>query len=437
LVGIVVLRSTSLGDVAERLDAERERVTSSRDVLHLAREHAGLDRRADGDDLVRVHAAVGILAEEALHELLHLRDADRAADQHDLVDVARRDTRVLAGRPHRLERALDQVVDELLELRAREPQVQVLRPGRVRRDVRQVDLGLGHGRELDLRLFGGLLQALHRHRVLGEIDALVLLELFDEVAHDPVVDVVAAQVRVAVGREHLDGVVADLEHADVEGAAAEVVHGDLLVLLLVERVGERGRGRLVHQPQHLEACDRASVLGRLALRVVEVRGHRDDGLGHRLAEVRLRGDLQLLQDHRGDLRRRVRLAAGLDLDELVLARADLVGDELLLARHLAHAPAHEALDRVDRVERVGDRLAAGDLADQPLPVFGERDDRRRGPPALLVRDDLRLAAFHDGDHRVGRAQVDADHAAHRRSSQSLENQMESGACASFAKRAAS
>ena len=60
----------------------------------------------------------------------------------------------------------------------------------------------------------------------------------------------------------------------------------------------------------------------------------------------------------------------------------------------------------------------GDLADQPLPVLGERDDRRRGPPALLVRDDLRLAAFHDGDHRVGRAQVDADHAPHRRSSQS-------------------
>ena len=53
-------------DAAERLDAERERRHVEQEhVLHLAREHAGLDRRADRDDLVRVHAAVRLLAEEA------------------------------------------------------------------------------------------------------------------------------------------------------------------------------------------------------------------------------------------------------------------------------------------------------------------------------------------------------------------------------------
>jgi hypothetical protein len=42
---------------------------------------------ADGHDLVRVHALVGLLAEELLHRLLDERDARRAADEDDLVDV--------------------------------------------------------------------------------------------------------------------------------------------------------------------------------------------------------------------------------------------------------------------------------------------------------------------------------------------------------------
>ena len=43
------------------------------------------------------------------------------------------------------------------------------------------------------------------------------------------------------------------------------------------------------------------------------------------------------------------------------------------------------------------------------PSLRERDDRRRRPRAFLIDDDGRLAAFHDGDDRVGRAEVDSDH----------------------------
>jgi hypothetical protein len=49
-----------------------------------------------------------------------------------------------------------------------------------RRDERQVDRRLLHGRELDLGLLGGLLEALERHRVLAEVDALLLAELLGE-----------------------------------------------------------------------------------------------------------------------------------------------------------------------------------------------------------------------------------------------------------------
>jgi hypothetical protein len=133
--------------------------------------------------------------------------------------------------------------------------------------------------------------------------------------------VVAAEVRVAVGRLHLDDALAHLEDRDVERAAAEVVDGDRLVLLLVEPVGQRRRGRLVDDAHDLEAGDLAGVLGGLALRVVEVGRHGDDRLGHRLAEVVLGGLLQLLQDHRGDLGRRVLLAAHLDRTSPLAARS--------------------------------------------------------------------------------------------------------------------
>ena len=51
---------------AQRLDAQRERRhVEQQHVVHLAGEHAGLDRRADGHDLVRVDALVRLLAEDA------------------------------------------------------------------------------------------------------------------------------------------------------------------------------------------------------------------------------------------------------------------------------------------------------------------------------------------------------------------------------------
>ena len=66
---------------------------------------------------------------------------------------------------------------ELVELRARELQVEVLRPVLRRGDERQVDLRRHGGRQLDLRLLRRLVETLERHPVRREVDALVLLEL--------------------------------------------------------------------------------------------------------------------------------------------------------------------------------------------------------------------------------------------------------------------
>ncbi len=101
------------------------------------------------------------------------------------------------------------------------------------------------------------------------------------------------------------------------------------------------------------------------------------------------------------------LAAGFDAGVAVGAGDDLVGDDRLLLADLGLLAAHEALDREDRVLRVGDGLALGDRADEALAGGRERDDGRGRAAALGVLDDGGLATLEHGHARVRRAEVDA------------------------------
>ena len=414
-VGIVVLRSMSLReDAALRLDAERQRShVEQEDVLDVAPEHAGLDRSADSDDLVRIHALVRILPDELLHLRLHRRHAGHAADQHDVLDVGGGEACIGERLLRRPDGSLEEVVRELVELRPRELEIQVLRTLRRRGDERQVDLRRHRRGELDLRLLAGLVEALQCHRVLTEVDALVALELRDHPVDDRLVEVVAAEVVVTVGGLDVVDAVAELEHGDVERPAAQVEDEDrVLGAFLVEPVSQRSCRRLVDDPQDVEPGDLAGVLRRLALRVVEVRGNGHDRVGDRLSEIRLRVRLQLLKDHRRDLRRgELRPFRG-HAGVVVRALHDLVGDDLHLLRDLVELAAHEPLDREDRVLGIRDLLALGGRADEPLAVASERDDGRCGASALGVRDDGGLGSFENGHARVGRPEVDADGLCH-------------------------
>ena len=179
-----------------------------------------------------------LAAEHRLDRVDDRRHAGHAADEDHLVDVGRLEAGVLERGLDRALGLLDEVADEVLELRPREVHHEVLGTARIRRDVRQVDLGRGRRGQLDLRLLGRLLEALEGLLVLGEVDALVLLELGQQPFDDALVEVVAAEVRVAVGGLDFEHAFAELEDRDVERAAAQVVDGDLLVGLLVEAVGE-------------------------------------------------------------------------------------------------------------------------------------------------------------------------------------------------------
>ena len=241
--------------------------------------------------------------------------------------------------------------------------------------------------QLDLGLLGRFLQALGGHRVGPQIDAVVVLERVGEPVDDGVVPVVAAELRVAGGRLDLEDAVAELEHRHVEGATTEVEHEDgLLGVLLVEAVGQRGRGRLVDDAQHLEPGDLAGLLGGGALGVVEVGGHGDHGLRDGVAQVLLGVALELHQDASGDLLGVVGLAVDVD----------------------GPVGAHVALDGPDGAAGVGDGLTLGHLTDEHLAVLGEGHDGWGGTGTLGIGDDDRVAALEDGDDGVGGAEIDTD-----------------------------
>ena len=199
-----------------------------------------------------------------------------------------------------------------------------------------------------------------------------------------------AQTVVARRGQHLDHAVVDFQNGDIERAAAEVIDHDLLCLLLVDAVGQRGGRRLVDDTLDVQTRDLAGVLRRLTLRVGEVGGDGDDGLADGRAQIALGVALQLLQDHGADLLRGVALAVDGDL---------VVG-------------AHLTLDRGDGALGVGDGLALGDLTDHTLAGLGERDHGRGGAIALCVGDNDCLAALHDGHAGIGGTQINTDNLRH-------------------------
>ena len=137
-----MLRSINLReDAAERLypQAERRHVEQQQ-VFDFAAQHARLNRRAYGDDLVRVDALVRLAAEELLDHLLDLRNSGRAADQNHFVYLVGLQPRVFKRRAARPRRPLQDVFDQLLELGAGQLHHQVLRAALVGSDKRQVDL---------------------------------------------------------------------------------------------------------------------------------------------------------------------------------------------------------------------------------------------------------------------------------------------------------
>ena len=344
--------------------------------------------------------------EEVVDEGADGGDAGGAADEDDFVDLRGVEAGVLEGLAAGGGGAGDDGGGELVELLAGDLAEVVLAAGEL-----DVERGGGGGGELDLGFDDGFADGLDGFAVGAEVFAEVAGDVVERDGDEEVVDVVAAEVGVAVGGDDLEDALVELEDGDVEGAAAEVVDGDEAVLVLVEAVGEGGGGGLVDEAEDFEAGDAAGVLGGLALGVVEVGGDGDDGLGDGGAEEALGVLLQLLEDVGGDLGRGEEEAAYAELEDFAGLEVvgEFEGEELELVLDVGDVAAHEALGGVDGAGGVGEQGGAGGVADDDA-VVGPGDDGGHEAFAVFAGDDdrgvvLRLAVLHIGHQGVRRAQI--------------------------------
>ena len=160
---------------------------------------------------------------------------------------------------------MNNVADEILESFPCHFHVEVTRATLVVRNERQIDLGDVQRREIALRFFTGVLEALQGHQVIAQVDTVGLLEFLQYVSDETAVEIFASEEGISSSSQHFDDAAPELQNRDVKCSTAQVVNGNLLLPLFTNPIRESCGGRLVDDSQHFEARDLSGILGGLSL----------------------------------------------------------------------------------------------------------------------------------------------------------------------------
>ena len=217
---------------------------------------------------------------------------------------------------------------------------------------------------------------------------------------EPAVEVIAAQVVIAVDAQDLVFAHQAADHGDVEGAAPEVIDEEGAIADAMLPCVVHGRaGRFLEEADDLEVGQLSGAARGLDLLRVEVGGDRDHGMSDGVTVIVL---LVLAFEEA------VHLRGEAPQD----ARRDLLGEHRVRADVDGALGAHLALDRGD----------GGGLQRAPVPRLPAGDERLRGRipadhggdrlslEAILEQGDLVAQRGHRRDRRVGRPEVNADSA---------------------------
>src|SRR5882672_2989790 len=311
-----VARNNFRHRAAVGFDAQRKRRdVKEQHVVHAAVEDVGLDGSAERDDFVGIQFRVRLAVEKLLDHAADQRSARGAANENNFLDVGRLELGVGEGLLEGHDRAVNDRTNQRLEFAASEFAC-------VNAAVRQGEPkpgGFGF-RQLMLQADQGFAQFLRELAMGRKIDFILLQDEFVDKSLQKIVDIVAAEVRVAVGGEHLIDIAVtggdELQDGNIKRAAAEIVDGNTAALFFMQAVGERRGSRLIDEAHDFEPGDFAGVFCGLALRIVEIRRHGDNRTIHGFTEVRFRPVFQFPQNECRNFRRSENLFAENDADDV-------------------------------------------------------------------------------------------------------------------------
>lgn len=68
--------------------------------------------------------------------------------------------------------------------------------------------------------------------LLSKINAIRLLEFFNEVVQQRIVEILSSQESVSIRCLHFEDAVSDLENGDIESSSSQIIHGNDATVLL-------------------------------------------------------------------------------------------------------------------------------------------------------------------------------------------------------------
>ena len=219
------------------------------------------------------------------------------------------------------------------------------------------------------------------------------------------VEVIATQGTVAAGGQDFKHTAGQAQDRDIERAPAQVINGDNAFSRLIQTIGHRRSSRLIEQAQHIKAGQFGSVLGGLALGIVEI-GRNSNYRPYQLATQGLFGAFtQYLEDFSRHFNRAFRALYRVDKRHVRLTTHKAVRQLLAQLLDVGQTTTHQALDRQHGVERIaGGRQTCRLTYLDAISVIAHR--RRQNDIAICVGQRLGKAAAQRSDQRIGSAQVD-------------------------------
>src|SRR6266850_4846703 len=200
-------------------------------------------------------------------------------------------------------------------------------------------------RELMLHVDQSFAQFLCQFAMRGKIDFFGLQDFFMDEGLQKIVDIVAAEVSVAIRCENLVNVAVvggdQFQNGNIKCAATEIVHSDFSALLFMQTIGECRGSWLVHKAQNFQSGNFPGVFGGLTLGVVEISRHGNDRAIDWLAEECFRPIIQLAQNERRNFRRGKNLATEANANHVAAGRIEPKRKKLQLVLNVFYAAAHQ------------------------------------------------------------------------------------------------